>query len=132
MPDRHADDDLRLETLEGLEQFVRGIDPGLGVDERRRSPRVPLIAKVVAIPIDRDKRPIGEPFIAVSRNISAGGISMFHRHASPSTFLSLQIVRPIGPPSKVLMRVVRNRRVDAFFEIAGEFIKDPRDCSGER
>ena len=86
---------------------------------RRRSPRRPLIANVTVVPLDAGFRPIGPPFIACTRNVSTGGICLYHQSRAPSAFLYIEIEAIDVPPTQAVMKVLRQTRVGRFWEIAG-------------
>jgi hypothetical protein len=89
------------------------------VRNRRRSPRWPLIANVTVVPLDAEFCPIAPPFIACTRNVSTGGICLYHQSRAPSAFLYLEIEAIDAPPTQAVMKVLRQRRVGRFWEIAG-------------
>ena len=64
----------------------------------------------------------GLPFLAVTRDVSTGGLCMLHTRPAPASKLFVEIERPNDTPLDVVLNVRRNRRVGLFFEIAGDFI----------
>jgi hypothetical protein len=65
-----------------MQEFVRQVidqAPDSGVQQRGRS-RYQIAIEVPAIESDEDLRPLGEPFIAMSRDISTGGRCLVHTH----------------------------------------------------
>jgi len=91
-------------------------------DERRSATRYPLACPVVAVPIDDHEHP-GEPFAAITRDISSRGISIYHTRPVHEPYLAIQWTIEEGERLRVLVEVVRCRPVGPFFyEIGGSFI----------
>jgi hypothetical protein len=91
-------------------------------DNRRKTQRVTLLATVVAIPINEADQPCGEPFKAVARNVSEGGMSMLHTRSIRSERLAVRW-KPLAAPGFVtaVLRVYRCNPMGPFYEVAGEF-----------
>jgi hypothetical protein len=118
-----------LQPLPELRQFVAALpQKKTGVRLRRRFPRWPLVGDVTVAPLDAAFRPIGPAFVACSRNISTGGICLystdrlhlFHQSRAPSDFVYLEIEALDSPPVQAVMKVLRQTRVDRFWEFAGK------------
>jgi hypothetical protein len=107
-----------LQLQEFVDKTIRGED---GAPERRENGRHSYVAKVVAIPVDKQLHPTEQPFAAYSRNISRGGIALLHVRPVRCDYLFLEIEVANKPPARVVVKVLRSRRVGRFFEIAGEF-----------
>ncbi len=90
--------------------------------EKRRTPRHSLIVDVHVLPLDEDLRPTGAPFTACCRNLSTGGICMYHDSRVESKLLYVQIELFELPPMQAIMKVLRQSPAGQFFEIAGEFV----------
>ena len=90
--------------------------------ERRSEPRHAIAINVLAIPVNEKFERNGEPFMAVSRDISASGIALFHNRDVPSKFLALEISDPWGNPLRLILNVLRTRSLGLFYEIAGRFV----------
>ena len=120
------------EAPEDVREFARAMNPGPEpLSEKRRWRRYPLVAKVVAVPLDDEFEPIGPPFVAFSRNISfvtttqdmvVGGLSLIYNQPVSSENLFVEVERHDGPTLRAIVKVLRNRPVSPFFEIAGRFI----------
>jgi DNA-binding response OmpR family regulator len=98
-------------------------EPGKG-GERRKTDRVSLLATVVAMPVNRDFEPCGEPFKAAARDVSQGGISMLHTRAISSEYIALrwQSLATKNSFIKVVMKLVRCRPMGPFYELGGQFV----------
>jgi hypothetical protein len=93
--------------------------------ERRRSPRYPLAVSVSAIPLDDRLQRAGQPFDAVTRDISATGVSIISQTRCENKYLSLLLVNSSTDYLEIVIRVVRYRMVGPMHEIAGRFITVP-------
>ena len=93
--------------------------------ERRRCPRYPLAVSVSAVPLDDHLQPTGPQFDAVTRNISACGVSIISHTRCEEKFLSLLLVNSSTDFLEVVIRLVRYRMVGPMHEYAGPFITVP-------
>ena len=122
-----------LQPLPGLREFVAAMPRKKNeVRNRRRYPRWPLVANVTVVPLDAEFRPIGPPFIACTRNISKGGICLYHQCPPPSTLLYLEIEAIDSPPTKAVMKVLRQNHLGQYWEIAGKIREEIRDSHGSQ
>ena len=90
--------------------------------ERRNSLRYPITMPVKATPLGNHHEPTGEAFLAVTRDISIGGLCMYHLEAVSSRFLQLELTSHSDERLDVVLEVVRCRQTGPFFEIAGRFV----------
>ena len=90
--------------------------------ERRRCPRYPLAVSVSAIPLENQLQPAGSPFNALTRDLSASGLSMISDTRCEAKYLSLLLVNSPSDYLDVVIRVVRFRVVGPMYEYAGPFI----------
>jgi len=79
---------------------------------------------VIVVPLDKNCRPLAEPLIACSPNVSAGGMCFYHSEPIESTSLDMEIASPGAPEMSAQMQVLRQSHVGDDFEIAGQFISD--------
>ncbi len=47
-------------------------------DQRRREQRHPMMLPVLAVPVDDDNQPIGDPFEVITRDVAATSIGLIH------------------------------------------------------
>lgn len=47
-------------------------------DERRREERHPMMVPVLAVGVDENNQPLGEPFDAITRDVATTSIGLFH------------------------------------------------------
>src|SRR5271170_6599130 len=92
-------------------------------DERRAEPRHAVAINVLAIPLNKHFKKCGEPFMAVTRDLSAGGIAMFHNQNVVAKYLALEIVDAEGERLRLIMSVLRSQAIGLFYEVAGRFVK---------
>ncbi len=90
--------------------------------ERRANLRYPLTMPVKVTPLDKHQEPIGQSFLAVTRDISVGGMCLYHMKSVREKYLQLELSSPNGEQLQVVMEVVRCRQAGPFYEIAGPFI----------
>jgi PilZ domain len=103
--------------------------------ERRAHLRYPVSMSVRATPLDDHKKPIAEPFDAVThdisvagsfaaltRDISAGGISMHCSQPVKEKFLQLELTAPKGVQLNVTLEVLRCLKKGPFYEVGGRFV----------
>ncbi|HEY2761197.1 MAG TPA: PilZ domain-containing protein [Pirellulales bacterium] len=90
--------------------------------ERRTHLRYPITMPVKATPLTDDQRPAGEPFLAVSRDISIGGMCLYHLYAVSEKYLELDLKGSGNDELHVVLEVVRCRQAGPLYEIAGQFI----------
>jgi hypothetical protein len=114
----------QLEPPTELQDFLTKEVAEEGSSDRRGPRRYPIVAKVIAIPVSKQLLPIDKPFVAFSRNISAGGIALLHIRPIRSDYLFLEIHVPNRAPTRTVVKVLRSRRVGRYFEIAGAFTND--------
>jgi PilZ domain len=90
--------------------------------ERRNSLRYPITMPVKSTPLDERQRPTEESFLGVTRDISIGGLCMYHLNAVSARFLQLELTSHSDEQLHVVLEVVRCRQTGPFFEIAGRFV----------
>jgi PilZ domain len=100
-----------------------------GWREMRRTKRIAVQLEVVVQPLNESNRPSGRPFPAVTRDVSTGGLCLMHTRPAPTAALFVEIQRPDETPLYVVLKVLRNRPVGPFYEIAGEFVPIDADAS---
>jgi hypothetical protein len=95
-----------------------------GEGNRRKTERVTLLATVVAIPLNEADQPCGEPFKAVARDASEGGMSLLHTRSVRAERLAVRW-KPLATGGVVtaVMRIDRCRPLGPFYEVAGEFLR---------
>jgi hypothetical protein len=91
--------------------------------ERRHNLRYPVTMPVRAVPLDNERMPAGEPFLAVTRDISVGGLCMYHLAVVKSRLLQLELVNSgKGEQLRVVLEIVRCLQTGPLYEIAGRFV----------
>lgn len=90
--------------------------------DSRTEPRYPVQLRVAAVPVDENLERTGEPFMAVSRDISGSGIAIYHTRGVTDKWLALELTTPSGEKMHVVLEILRCRPVGLFYEIAGKFV----------
>lgn len=92
-------------------------------DERRREPRTPVTMAVPTQPLNDLRQRCGEPFTAITKNISTRGIAIYYTKAiAVRSLLAMQLRDGRGETLSVVMRVAHCERRGPLFEIGGEFV----------
>ena len=76
---------------------------------------------MIAVPLDENRQPCGEPFLALTRNISRGGIAILHSEGVTAPYLLLRIETGRHKAIQTVVQVVRTRSFYQFTEISGRF-----------
>jgi hypothetical protein len=110
----------------GMNTYLERVSTRLDEEgNRRQTERVTLLATVVAIPLNEADQPCGEPFKAVARDASEGGMSLLHTRSVRSERLAVRW-KPLATTGSfvtAVMRVDRCRPMGPFYEVAGEFLR---------
>jgi hypothetical protein len=99
--------------------------------EKRKSPRHVINKPFSVLEFDDHLRPIGEPFEAVCRNISAGGICLMHQRAIPSEFVVVELSGLGGAPMQMLANILRRRPLGPYHDIGAEFVCKLADSNSQ-
>jgi hypothetical protein len=108
-----------------IEMFVRRVVRGAEFyvgPEQRTEPRYVVSLPVAAVPVDASLKKSGDVFIAFTRDISSGGMAMYHTRRVSEKFLAVEIKSNCGERMRVLIEVLRCSPVGLFYEIAGKFV----------
>jgi c-di-GMP-binding flagellar brake protein YcgR len=109
---------------EDLIQYSKGADAGSDIGYQRAAKRVAITREVPVIPADSAAKPTGEPFVAMTRNLSAGGVSIMHTEPVKDSFIVVELSSKEGSRLQVLVEVLRcSRRGVSFYEISGRIIR---------
>lgn len=90
--------------------------------EHRDEVRIAVSLPIVTVPVDESLRKTGEGFNAFTRDISSGGLAIYHTRHIAEKFLALEIKTTSGRRLRMLLHVLRCSRVGLFYEIAGRFV----------
>jgi hypothetical protein len=105
----------------GLRKFLASIPQAKAAD-RRQTERYSVVADVIVVPLGDDLLPTAQPFVACSRNVSTGGMCLYHATPVKSTLLYVEVALPDAPGMSALMKVIRQKPVGDYVEIAGQFL----------
>ncbi len=95
--------------------------PFQGTDRRPR-PRTPITIAVPTLPLDGRLRPIHDPLMMVTRNISCGGIALVHTQPLIAEYLAVELPLPDKQRFQVVAEVLRMRLVGSLYEYGGRFV----------
>ena len=115
-----------------LVQFVESVAKGSAEHriEQRQFPRYKLTCEVWVQPVNNRFEPLGDAFVAVSRDISAAGIGFVHSKAIRDKYLWLRLVAPGGKRMNVIVEVVRCRPLGVFYEVGSKFVAKLDEAKG--
>jgi hypothetical protein len=95
---------------------------------RRAESREPVSVPVEAVELDDELHPCSKPFHMVTRDMSSGGVGMFHTEPVTSKFLSLKFSSPVSLESfGVIARVGHCSPCGHYYIIGCIFITDPAE-----
>jgi len=90
--------------------------------ENRNSPRRAVSVRLRVIPCNESGEPAGQPFVALTRDLSAGGICLVHTRATNASHVMVVLRAPGLEPMQLVVEVLRCRAIGRFYEIAGRFV----------
>ena len=91
--------------------------------ERRHNLRYPVTMPVRAVPLDDEGMHAGVPFLAVTRDISVGGLCMYHLAPVKTRLLQVELVNSGKREQlRVVLEIVRCLQTGPLYEIAGRFV----------
>jgi hypothetical protein len=93
--------------------------------ERRTEPLYAVMVPVFATPFDASGHRIGEPFRAVTRDVSAIGGAILHTAHVPAQYLLLEFNLPGGREFRVVLEILRVRAIGPLWELIGRFAAVP-------
>lgn len=91
--------------------------------DKRLNSRRPMLFQVDAFPLDSNHAATGEPFEALARELSSGGMSISHTVPNEAPFLGLHLQPSNEEPIFVIMRVQHRSSVGGVFISGGSFVR---------
>ena len=91
-------------------------------EERRDATRRTVSQSIAVQALDEQYRPQGDPFLAISRDVSRQGIALIHSEPINSGFLALELTSTEGNRLQIVMHATRLREIDGFHEAAGPMV----------
>ena len=94
--------------------------------ERRRDKRHTMAIPIVAIRLDEDKKPVGDPIEVITRDVSPTSIGFFHTELLDTSRLAVQLKLA---DTKVNLVVLMEWQVDAgpFYGMGGVYVEKLED-----
>jgi hypothetical protein len=91
-------------------------------DYRRSEPREPVAVPVNVVPLDDDLRAIDPAFDAVTRDVSCGGLGIFHSEPIGSPYVQIAVESPeTHEVMRLLARVEHCTPCGAFYIVGCRF-----------
>jgi hypothetical protein len=113
------------ESKEAITSLVRELIDEAQQDfivDRRRDRRYPLFVPVTVTPVGEASRRLNSTFVAVTRDVSAGGISFLHTSPVDDHYLYLRFTESRLDAAAIVIEVLRRRQVGPLWDIAGKFL----------
>jgi len=92
-----------------------------GGKERRSEERYLMLVPVLVQPVDAQCNPIGDPFVAVTRDISRKGIGLVHGQPIPHPLVALRMSLA-GEEVNVVARLLWSEVLGPYYYVGGEFV----------
>jgi c-di-GMP-binding flagellar brake protein YcgR len=109
--------------VKAVADFLTKLDDASDFEiERRASPRQAVVMQVAVVPVDRELKQCGDSFLALSKDISAGGIGLLHTRAITASHVVVELTARDGNLLQLLAKVVRCQAVHRFYEIGLQFV----------
>jgi len=109
---------------EALLKFVRGLpECSEAGAEHRKSARIPTNLEVVCVPLNGDEEPCGDPFVAVSRNISAGGLALVHARRILTKLLSVWLHPGEAQTLHFVVKIIHCRGLGPYVEHCCQIVR---------
>jgi PilZ domain len=107
-------------SRETVEQFVDAVGAGgqTQSDDRRSTKRKAAMIDVIAVPLNAERKPCGEAFLALTRDISRGGIAILCTEEVKSPYLLLRLEMARYRMLQAVARVIRSRSFYQFTEVS--------------
>ena len=96
--------------------------------EQRCEPRHSTALRAVVVPLNEQGEASGQPFVCLTNNISASGLSLLHTSAVSEPLLEVELDDPGLGQLRGTLEVLRCRAVGDCFEIAGRFLRSDRSA----
>ena len=105
-----------------VDQFVDAVDGAHNpFDDRRAAQRKPAMIDVIAVPLDAERQPCGDAFLALTRDISHGGIAILCTEQIKAPYLLLRLEMARYRCLQAVVRVIRSRSFYQFTEVSAAF-----------
>ena len=107
---------VTFDWAEKLVQYLTSFDC-----ELRETLRHKLTTPIVVRPVNRAGTVFGEPYEAVTTDISRSGVGFLYTRAVTDKYVCVTFHN--GGATRVIVEVIRCRPVGPFYEIGGEFVR---------
>jgi hypothetical protein len=105
-------------TRATVDQFVDAVDGSHDpFEDRRSAKRKPAMIDVIAVPLDAERKPCGDAFLALTRNISHGGIAILCTEVTKAPYLLLRLEMARYRCLQAVVRVIRSKSFYQFTEV---------------
>ena len=95
---------------------------GYGEAYRRKEPRETVAVPVRVSPLTDELQPVGEPFEALTRDISCSGVGLFHLQPVDAPYVSIEMATPeTQQVIRLLAKVEHCTRFGSFYIVGCRF-----------
>lgn len=108
------------ELVSFVERQLRNAQPYRGV-ERRSDRRFLMVVPVLVQPVDEHYHPVGDPFAAVTRDVSPKGIGLVHLEPIDHTLVALHLTLA-DEEVDVAAEVLWSEALGPFYYIGATFV----------
>ncbi|MEX2120752.1 MAG: hypothetical protein WD847_14270 [Pirellulales bacterium] len=105
-----------------IEQLIPTVDPTM---DRRAARRFVTTFPAVAVALNENFEPEGNPFVALVHNISTHGLAMVHIRPVAAKYVGVELRLPRGQNVQVIIEITRCELIGLDYEIAGRFVHAP-------
>jgi hypothetical protein len=91
-------------------------------DERRREDRHPMMVPVLAVAVDENNQPLGDPFEAITRDVAATSIGLFHAEPIKHDRLAIHMTLA-NTDVDLVIRLMWRRPMGPFYGSAGVYLE---------
>ena len=92
-------------------------------NERRKEPRTPLTLPCTVVPIDINCNPTGEPFTAITTDISLNGLGLLFQKPIEPQLILVSISKSPDKTVQFIADVVRCGNVNGYYRIGTKLVQ---------
>ena len=119
---------ISFNTPESVMEVVTLLNELIDRDEelanRRLLPRRTLVLPVTVQLMDEHQRPCGEPYDAISLDLSADGLGILSQQTIDTPFALVQFRSKLGPHMPLLIEIRHVTPLGMFYKVGGRFHVD--------
>jgi len=118
------------ETIAKLVSEMTGGAESPGKADRRSTGQRTVAQALELIPVDEQLRPTASAFRAITRDLSASGVSFLHVHPLSARHFVAQVVLPKHGAVQFHVERVHTQFLDPLYVTAAKFVTEPEKPKG--